>query len=97
MRAFSSSSASRPFSSSATPADATAAAQRALQSRQDQKDQEDQQEAKGKSREDNKKSAAPAAPGPGRREPQSRMPQQHLRKPGLEADMELKPRFEATH
>lgn len=36
-----------------------------------------------------------AAPGPGHGEPAPPMPRQHLRKPGLEAEMQLKPRFEA--
>ena len=52
-------------------------------------------QAKGSASE--QESSAPAAPGPGRDEPQPPMPRQHLKKPGLEADMELKPRFEAPH
>ena len=38
-----------------------------------------------------------AAPGPGRSEPAPKMPSQHLTKPGIEDEMELKPRFEAPH
>ncbi|CAN7558864.1 SDR family oxidoreductase [Acidovorax sp. LjRoot129] len=38
-----------------------------------------------------------AAPGPGRAEPAPKMPSQHLTKPGIEEEMELKPRFEAPH
>lgn len=34
-------------------------------------------------------------PHPGHEEPKPPLPRQHLRKPGLEADMELRPRFEA--
>ena len=95
----------------ADAADGTAATQRELQSRQDQKDQQDaknknknknkageaEDKEKDQGQEQEKKPTAPAAPGPGRDEPQPPMPQQHLRKPGMEADMELKPRFQAPH
>lgn len=36
-----------------------------------------------------------AAPGPGHPEPVPPLPSQHLKKPGLEADMNLAPRFQA--
>jgi hypothetical protein len=38
-----------------------------------------------------------AAPGPGHEEPTPPLPRQHLDKPGLEADMQLKPRYQAQH
>ena len=89
-------------------AEDTAATQRALQGQQDQKEGQGQkggQEQKaqpgagqgGGNGGGEEQSAKPAAPGPGRDEPQPPMPQQHLQKPGLEAEMELKPRFEAPH
>lgn len=37
------------------------------------------------------------APGPGHPEPATPLPRQHLKKPGIEADMELAPRFKAPH
>lgn len=111
MSAAGSSSAFRPSSGSpAAAADHTADRQRELQSQQDQKDQQGarEEEKKKKKNGDGKapdketekeqeKQQKPAAPGPGREEPRPPMPQQHLKKPGLEADMELKPRFEAPH
>ena len=87
-------------------AEDTAGVQRRLQQAQDQKDEKEQQkkpkqknQGKGQQKDSaaGKASGAPAAPGPGRDEPGPPMPQQHLAKPGLEADMELKPRFEAPH
>ena len=87
-------------------AEDTAGVQRRLQQAQDQKDEKEQQkkpkqknQGKGQQKDSaaGKASGAPAAPGPGRDEPRPPMPQQHLAKPGLEADMELKPRFEAPH
>ena len=46
-----------------------------------------------------KKSAAKRGAPPPRvlREPESPMPAQHVEKPGLEAELELKPRYEAPH
>lgn len=38
-----------------------------------------------------------AAPGPGHEEPTPPLPRHHLDKPGLEADMQLKPRYQAQH
>ena len=87
-------------------AEDTAGVQRRLQQAQDQKDEKEQQkkpkqknQGKGQQKDSaaGKASGTPAAPGPGRDEPRPPMPQQHLAKPGLEADMELKPRFEAPH
>lgn len=40
---------------------------------------------------------AQPAPGPGRDEPAPPLPRQHLRKPGLQAEMELQPRTDAPH
>ena len=87
-------------------AEDTAGVQRRLQQAQDQKDEKEQQkkpkqknQGKGQQKDSaaGKASGAPAAPGPGREEPRPPMPQQHLTKPGLEADMDLSPRFEAPH
>jgi NAD(P)-dependent dehydrogenase (short-subunit alcohol dehydrogenase family) len=46
-----------------------------------------------------KKAAAKRGANPPRvlREPESPMPAQHIEKPGLEAELELKPRYEAPH
>jgi len=46
-----------------------------------------------------KKSAAKRSAAPPRvlKEPESPMPAQHVEKPGLEAELELKPRYEAPH
>ena len=100
---------SPPSAKSGKPSKAaedTAGVQRRLQQAQDQKDEKEQQkkpkqknQGKGQQKDSaaGKASGAPAAPGPGRDEPRPPMPQQHLAKPGLEADMELKPRFEAPH
>lgn len=99
-------SPSQPHSASPSPSisghaagDGTAQEHRRLQSEQDQKDKdkEHKKENQGKDSSEAEQQAKPAAPGPGHEEPQPPMPQQHLRKPGLEADMELKPRFEAPH
>ncbi|MDP9967409.1 NAD(P)-dependent dehydrogenase (short-subunit alcohol dehydrogenase family) [Variovorax paradoxus] len=65
----------------------TASRQRAVQHTQDAKDN-----AKPAA----KKTSPPAQAGP-RSQPANPMPAQHLRKPGLEADMALRPRFEAPH
>ena len=73
-------------------ATATAATQQRLQKQQDQHDAQHQHDKK-----DAQASDSRAAPGPGHAEPQPPLPAQHLRKPGLEADMQLKPRFEAPH
>ena len=82
-------------------AEQTAARQRELQARQDRKDgnQQSQGAGSGKDGKNGKdgKDDPSAAPGPGREEPHPPMPRQHLKKPGLEADMQLKPRFEAPH
>jgi NAD(P)-dependent dehydrogenase (short-subunit alcohol dehydrogenase family) len=58
--------------------------QRAIQSRQDQKDGQGQQ----KENTDARQTGGPEQPAPP-------LPQQHLAKPGLEAEMELRPRFMA--
>lgn len=110
MSASGNSSVSRaPSDSAAEAAQDTAATQRELQSRQDQKDRQDAKESKEKKKDpkaraqqknkddDEDEDKKSVAPGPGREEPQPPMPEQHLRKPGLEADMELKPRFQAPH
>ena len=53
--------------------------------------------SKDKGSSEEAKQVKTAAPGPRHETPQPPMPQQHLCKPGLEADRELKPRFEAPH
>ena len=89
-------------------AEKTAARQRDLQAQQDRKDNKDNKGGKqqppeqgagkqAQGEQGGKDSTSKAAPGPGREEPQPPMPRQHLKKPGLEADMQLKPRFEAPH
>lgn len=68
-------------------ADDTVARQQRIQASQDHKDEAKQDQEGGES--------SAAAPGPGRTEPGTPLPDQHLEKPGHEKDMELKPRFEA--
>ncbi len=70
-----------------TDADGVAAKQRELQLEQDRKDQA----RPAKSRE---KSTKAVQAGP-RAQPANPMPDQHLRKPGLESEMELEPLFQA--
>jgi NAD(P)-dependent dehydrogenase (short-subunit alcohol dehydrogenase family) len=66
--------------------DDVANTQKAIQSRQDQKDaSESKQESKEPAQTSEVKQPVPP------------MPQQHLAKPGLEAQMEVKPRFMAEH
>ncbi len=65
-----------------------------LQQEQDRKEAEAAQNPPDQKGKDADK---PPAPGPGHAQPAPPLPRQHLRKPGLEADMELKPRFEAPH
>jgi NAD(P)-dependent dehydrogenase (short-subunit alcohol dehydrogenase family) len=66
--------------------DATAERQRKIQSEQDRRDAAQAKEGKPQA-----KGAAQA----GARPQPEQLPPQHLQKPGLEADMELKPRFQA--
>jgi NAD(P)-dependent dehydrogenase (short-subunit alcohol dehydrogenase family) len=79
----------RPPAKSA--ASSTAAKQRKIQAEQDS---QDKRSSASKAAQPAKKKTA-AAPGPGRAEPKPPLPKQHLAKPGNEADMQLKPRFEA--
>jgi NAD(P)-dependent dehydrogenase (short-subunit alcohol dehydrogenase family) len=85
------SSKAAPKRSGTTPdasaAGRTAARQRKLQDRIEQRDAE-----KGASASDKKKKPVQAGV---RRQP-TRLPAQHLDKPGVEADLELRPRFEAA-
>jgi NAD(P)-dependent dehydrogenase (short-subunit alcohol dehydrogenase family) len=67
--------------------------QRELQRGQDSKDQQSKQEKGGQ--DGGEKQAKAVQPGV-REEPQPPLPAQHLAKPGIEARMELKPRFEAS-
>ena len=60
--------------------------QRKVQAEQDQKDQASGTESKSKA----------AVQAGSRPEPETPLPAQHLRKPGLEAEMELRPRFQAA-
>jgi NAD(P)-dependent dehydrogenase (short-subunit alcohol dehydrogenase family) len=66
--------------------------QRDLQREQDSKDQQDKQEKSGQARGGEPSKAVQAG---AREQPQPPLPAQHLAKPGIEAQMELKPRFEA--
>ena len=72
-----------------TPADTAAAKQRELQLEQDGKDAAKARKGKAAKPE---KGAVQAGP---RAQPEPPLPDQHLAKPGLEAEMELKPRFYA--
>src|SRR5690606_4719551 len=78
--------------SPAADAEQTARKHQQLQQEQDTHAQQAKKAASGKQEEQSS-----PAPGPGRSEPAPPMPQQHLTKPGLERDMQLKPRFEAPH
>jgi NAD(P)-dependent dehydrogenase (short-subunit alcohol dehydrogenase family) len=71
--------------------EAAAEKQRDIQREQDRKD-----EAKAKAKEggQGKQEQQPKSPQTGRPQPEE-LPAQHMEKPGLEADMKLKPRFEA--
>jgi NAD(P)-dependent dehydrogenase (short-subunit alcohol dehydrogenase family) len=71
--------------------DATAEHQRKIQSEQDGRDA-----AKAKAGKEEKPQAK-GAPQTGARKEPEQLSAQHLRKPGLEADMDLKPRFDAPH
>ncbi|HEY1053179.1 MAG TPA: SDR family oxidoreductase [Prosthecobacter sp.] len=77
-----------------TAVHATVQKQRRIQTEQDRHDTH--QPPKSKAQPTQGK-GSPAAPGPGHAEPAPPLPDQHLAKPGLEADMELKPQFEAAH
>ncbi|MCZ8256129.1 MAG: short-chain dehydrogenase, partial [Polaromonas sp.] len=80
------SSAARP----SARGEATTAKQQKIQRGQDSKDL--QKNAERKSESSTKKKAVQAG---ARKHPEPPLPDQHLRKPGLEADMELKPQFMA--
>jgi NAD(P)-dependent dehydrogenase (short-subunit alcohol dehydrogenase family) len=71
-------------------ADATGEKQRELQREQDRKDEAKSSQGGGKGKEEPK--AVQAGP---REQPELPMPAQHMEKPGIEADMALKPRFDA--
>jgi NAD(P)-dependent dehydrogenase (short-subunit alcohol dehydrogenase family) len=71
-------------------AEAVAAKQRGIQQAQDAKDSEKSQKSSGG---DSEKKAVQAGIA---EQPAPPMPAQHLAKPGLEADMELKPKFMAA-
>lgn len=79
--------------STAGAASTTTLKQQKIQAEQDAKDQQ-QKAAKPTAGQPAKKKAAP---GPGRAEPTTPLPRQHLTKPGIEADLQLQPRFEAPH
>jgi len=71
------------------PRDAAGDKQRELQREQDRKDAG---KHRGGAKAEPSRPAVQAGP---RRQPEPPLPAQHLEKPGIEADMELKPRFEA--
>jgi len=82
-------------SSPNTPAtNSTVNKQQQIQAEQDRRDERQQQQESG-AQSGAKESSA--APGPGRSEPTPPLPDQHLTKPGHEADMQLAPRFEAPN
>lgn len=64
--------------------------QRQIQERQDKKKAAPAKAGAGKA-------SGRSAPGPGRAEPKPPLPRQHLAKPGVEKDMQLRPRFQAPH
>jgi len=77
-----------------TIADPTLETQRAIQREQDRRDRERARAA------EQRKGGQPGADKPaavqaGAREQPEKLPAQHVQKPGLEAELELKPRFEA--
>ncbi len=72
-------------------ADAVADSQRELQLEQDRKDRTPAAKARA-----GEKSTRAVQAGP-RSHPANPLPDQHLRKPGLEAEMELKPQYQAPH
>src|SRR3989344_5803628 len=77
-----------------TAVHATVQKQRRIQTEQDRHDTPPPPKSKAQPTQGK---GSPAAPGPGHAEPAPPLPDQHLTKPGLEADMELKPQFEAAH
>ncbi|RCW63800.1 SDR family oxidoreductase [Pseudorhodoferax soli] len=74
----------------------TARKQQRIQREQDHRDAEARAQAKGQPQASAKKGKKPA-PGPQREEPAPPLSRQHLAKPGHEAEMAQKPRFEAPH
>jgi NAD(P)-dependent dehydrogenase (short-subunit alcohol dehydrogenase family) len=86
--------------STASPRESAAAAQTAKKQKRIQAEQ-DAKDASKKKASASKKLAQPkkmgVAPGPGRAEPGTPLPNQALAKPGIEARMSLPPRFEAPH
>lgn len=76
--------------SGANPVDDVADKQRSIQQEQDQKDSQKQQASVGGQSQQSK--AVQAGPA---EQPAPPLPGQHLEKPGLEADMELRPHFMA--
>jgi len=74
-------------------ADATGEKQRKLQREQDRKDEAKAAQGGAKARKADKEQKAVQA-GP-REQPEPPLPAQHMEKPGIEADMALKPRFHA--
>ncbi|KRB42172.1 SDR family oxidoreductase [Acidovorax sp. Root70] len=95
---------SRPRRATAVGATAkeTAVKHRAIQARQDLRDHDKAAQrkaaaAQATSATTTRARTRRAAPGPGHDEPTPPLPRQHLDKPGLEADMQLKPRYQAQH
>src|SRR5437870_1160862 len=78
----------------ADAAAATAEQQRTLQRSVDRHDAQSARRPNSRSKSKPQTSAKPVQAGK-RAEPQNPMPAQHLDKPGVEADMQLPPRFEA--
>lgn len=90
--------------SASTPAEPTAAKHRAIQARQDLRDdgKKTPEKAPKKAAATQRSSGTEGrsqrpAPGPGHEEPAPPLPRQHLKKPGVEADMQLRPRYQAEH
>lgn len=77
--------------------EAVARKQVRIQKEQDAKDQAAKAKSAAKPAAASKSASKKAAPGAGRAAPVPPMPEQHLEKPGIEADMELAPQFEAPY
>lgn len=84
-------------SAAGSTATQTAEKQRTIQSEQDQRDTQRVAQKTSPAAGGKESGNENAAPGPGHDEPRPPLPRQHLEKPGLEADMQLQPRYQAPH
>src|SRR5690554_2203542 len=77
--------------------DQTARKQRKIQDQQDQLDKEKQQKKQQAGQEGGGQNGDQAVQSGAREHPEPPLPKQHLKKPGLEQDLQLKPQFQAPH